>query len=345
MKSLCVFTLYSENGPSSQYRAYIFKSKFEKQFDVKFYNFWTDKYTRIYMYDKKKYLFHIVITYIFCFMRRLYQLYFIASKKDIIFFQKAVIPKVYFTFCSHLKKNGKKIVYDVDDAVYTYNKDNSSRIAFESDVVICGNATLQTFYSQYCDKCFIIPTVENTEEYIPYWNNTFNEKIIGWIGSKTTIDNLDLIIDSLNRLIKKHDDIKFYIISNDDKGYCEKIKNSKFIKWEKNTYKQYLAQFSIGVMPLKLTEMTKGKCGFKLVQYLNMKKPVIGSDVGVNKSIIGSCGIVISNQNDWENALESLLYNENLYNKFINNIDNDFLQRYSFDTVSNELIKLLIETI
>ena len=48
-KKLCVFTLYSEKGASSQYRTYIFKKELEKLYDVRWYSFWNDNYVTKYM--------------------------------------------------------------------------------------------------------------------------------------------------------------------------------------------------------------------------------------------------------------------------------------------------------
>ena len=72
------------------------------------------------------------------------------------------------------------------------------------------------------------------------------------------------------------------------------------------------------------TPYNRGKCGFKLVQYLNLNKPVIASDVGVNCSIVGHCGLIVDTQTSWGEALENLLFNEHFYNECLKNISNEF---------------------
>jgi len=342
MKSkLCVFTLYSEKGASSQYRAYIFKKQLEKKYRVKWFSFWNNNYVTKYMHNKKKYALLIAFQFVINIIKRLYQIYFIAPSCDVVFIQKAIIPKFKSTFLGRIKKKNIRIVFDVDDAVYTLSRDNTDRIAKMSSCVICGNNALKKHYRKYCDNCVVIPTVDNTNFYQPYWKDTYQNKIIGWIGSQTTINNFDLIVDALNEITHLHPEVKVMIISNTALDYTKKINNSYLKKWSSKTYMKDLSRITIGIMPLKDNEFTRGKCGFKLIQYLNMKKPVIGSGVGVNKDIIKGNGIVANSKEEWLAALETLLYNKHEYNRCIQNIENNFFEIYHFDNVLNQLFQVI----
>ena len=42
----------------------------------------------------------------------------------------------------------------------------------------------------------------------------------------------------------------------------------------------------IGIMPLPDNDFTRGKGGFKLIQYMSTAMPVIASAVGFNKQIV-----------------------------------------------------------
>lgn len=338
---LCVFTLYSEKGASSQYRAFIFKDALEKKYNVHWYNFWNDSYVTKYMHNKKKYALNIICQYFVSSLKRIYQLLFIAPKADVVFIQKATIPKIKTTFLKKMKSKNVRIVFDVDDAVYTLPKDNSEKIAEAADCVICGNETLKGHYQRYCKNCVVIPTVDNTNLYSLHWKDTFDKKIIGWIGSKTTIDNFDLIIDALNEISQRHSEVKIAIISNTALDYTNKIKNSYLIPWSAETYLKALSTFTIGIMPLKDNEFTRGKCGFKLIQYLNMKKPVIGSGVGVNGKIIEGNGIEANTTEEWVCAIETLLYDETAYRRYVSHIEEVFFQQYHFDIVANQIMNIL----
>lgn len=135
--------------------------------------------------------------------------------------------------------------------------------------------------------------------------------------------------------------MKIAIISNTALNYTDKINNSYLVPWKKETYIEEIGKFTIGIMPLKSNEFTAGKCGFKLIQYLNMKKPVIGSDVGVNKEIIGGNGIVANTEEEWIDAMEKLLFNENMYNKCVRHIENNFFVKYHFKKISERVIDII----
>ncbi|CAR42306.1 glycosyltransferase [Streptococcus uberis] len=340
-KKLSVLTLYTKEGASSNYRVLIFKEKFEENFEVQYSSFWNRGYSSKYMHNKKKYILQIIFSYFFSIIRRLWHLYFIIPKTDILLIQKAVIPKLKPTFLKHLKRKKIRIVFDVDDAIYLLKNDNSQEIAKNVDLIICGNDNLRTYYSQYNKNCVVLPTTDNTNKYKPYWDDTFNNKTIGWIGSRTTIKNLHEIVKPINQLVEKYPQVSFKIISNDALDFPKIIKNTKLIKWSSDTYLEDLSQLTVGIMPLKDDEFNRGKCGFKLIQYLNMKKPVVGSNVGVNGEIINNNGFVVNDIEDWFKNLETLLFNQEEYNNCQTNIENNFFSCYHFDIVSEKLIRYL----
>ena len=66
---------------------------------------------------------------------------------------------------------------------------------------------------------------------------------------------------------------------------------------------------TIGIMPLPDTPFTRGKCGYKLIQYMAAGRPVVASPVGVNQTIVqhGVNGYLAETGAEWEGALSALL--------------------------------------
>lgn len=141
---------------------------------------------------------------------------FIAPKCDVVFFQKCVIPYMKKYTFEKLHNSGCKVVFDVDDAVFIEDKDGTVNIAKHSDVVIVGNEMLGDFYKKHNCNVVVIPTVDYTPDYIAYNKDTFHNKILLWLGSAATVDNLDLIIEPINKLIDKHPEVKFKYICDAD---------------------------------------------------------------------------------------------------------------------------------
>ena len=341
MKKLTVFTLYTQEGASSNYRAFIYKDIFNDYYETNWYNFWPSQYITKYAYKKKKYAVAILAMYLFCVIRRVFQILFLASNSDVILIQKGMFPYLPINFIRFFKKKKIRVVFDVDDAIYCNKHDYSREISKKSDAVICGNKTLYDFYSQYNSNCSIIPTTDDTRKYKQYWKDTYDAKIIGWIGSSATIDNLEMIKKPLHRLFDKYNDLVFVYISDEKIDFGIDEERVRFVKWSKENYLQEISNFSVGIMPLFDSEINRGKCGFKLIQYLSMRKPVVGSPVGVNKKIISNYGECASTEDDWYKSLEEILYSREKYNLYIQNIDDYFFCEYGYDCVATRILKVL----
>ena len=72
-------------------------------------------------------------------------------------------------------------------------------------------------------------------------------------------------------------------------------------------------------MPLNDSPWEEGKCGFKILQYMGLKLPVVASPYGVNKMIIRDNvnGLIARNKNDWYEKIQLLKSDRILYDKFV----------------------------
>ena len=75
-----------------------------------------------------------------------------------------------------------------------------------------------------------------------------------------------------------------------------------------------IASFDIGIMPLPDDDWEKGKCAYKLIQYMACGLPVVASSVGMNREVVneGWNGFLANNFKEWCNALELLIQDEGL---------------------------------
>jgi len=277
----------------------------------------------------------------------------------ILFYDVVIVYREAFPFFTPvIEKNvrllSKKMIFDFDDAVYLKTKKwknwrdylrNPSlvkEICRISDFVIVGNKNLASYVLQYNDKVEIIPTVYKIDKICQSKSNEI--LIIGWIGSWNTLLNLELIMEPLKILSKKcrfklrligASNIKQILIPNVDIEYFE---------WNIKKEFDLLNNIDIGIMPLLNDEWEQGKCGFKLIQYLTLGKPVVASPVGENKYIVkhGINGFLAKDNNDWVNYLKVLLDNEKIRIQMGLNGSN-FIQssQYSFKATSNKLVGII----
>ncbi len=86
------------------------------------------------------------------------------------------------------------------------------------------------------------------------------------------------------------------------------------VKWYIENYRDHISSFQIGIMPLIDDEWSRGKCAFKLVQYMGMGLPVVASNVGANSSVVtdGVDGFLVSSQDEWVDRLGRLIESRRL---------------------------------
>lgn len=70
-------------------------------------------------------------------------------------------------------------------------------------------------------------------------------------------------------------------------------------------------------MPLTEDLWSKGKCGYKLIQYMACGLPVIASPVGVNKKLVknGVNGFLANSEEEWIEFLDLLIRDPELRSK------------------------------
>lgn len=216
----------------------------------------------------------------------------------------------------------KKIIYDFDDSIWVpamseYNRRFLSIRFFSKVRKICswshrvtvGNEFLKSYADQFSQSVMVLPTVVNTEEgHHCLQDQTVNFPAIGWTGSFSTLPYLNLVLPALIRLQEKYE-FTFYVIA--DKDPLLPLRNYSFIPWRRETETEDLLKFHIGLMPLTDDEITRGKCGFKAIQYMSLGMPALVSPVGVNTKIVtdGTDGYICYTEQDWEYRLSQLLEN------------------------------------
>jgi len=217
----------------------------------------------------------------------------------------------------------KKIIYDFDDAIWTTDRSTESTIVawikWRSKVrlicrwshkISCGNEYLSAYARQFNGQVVFNPTtIDTLNLHRPenYRRGSSPGVTIGWTGSHSTLKYLDGFGIILEKLKNRFPFVRFVIIA--DRPPLLSDDWVTFVPWSKDTEMEDLATFDIGIMPLPDDEWSKGKCGFKALQYMAMEIATVASPVGVNTSIIdhGVNGFLCKTETEWINTLEMLI--------------------------------------
>ena len=347
------FTNYSTIGPSSRYRIYNYIEKYEKNgIKCKYKYFWGDYYLKN-IITEKNYIarsLKLLFYYPFCVFRRFLSISLVLNY-DIIHIERDFcpgIPPIGEYIITRILN--KKMIYELDDAVYLTNipAGKTEEVMRLASGIIAGNEILAEYANRFNTNVLIIPTAIDTEKYYlekERIQKTEQTVTIGWIGTYTTLKYLDILKTVFEQLAKKYD-FKLNVICNNRLEWNNNIKLNN-IQWQLNFYIQELCKFDVGVMPLNDTEWEKGKCGFKLVQYMGVGLPIIASAVGVNKEIIthGENGFLANNEEEWYKYLEMLIVDKNLRKRMGEYGLNMVEKNYSINSNYSKLISFFTKII
>jgi glycosyltransferase involved in cell wall biosynthesis len=240
-----------------------------------------------------------------------------------------VIQKKLFSFMelAYIRQQSRKLIYDFDDAVMfkkgermdmnkpLRNKRFDRTIRF-CDHVIAGNQFLKEESRLVSDRISVLPTPVDIDKYIPIEKAGGKKGVtIGWLGSKSTIRYLKTLTPVFSELQSRFSDVHITVVSDRFEG-IEEITAIKKI-WREDEEVQDLQSFDIGIMPLPDDSWTKGKCGFKLLQYGAVGLPGICSPVGVNREIVldGINGFHANTHQEWFDRLNQLISSPELRNR------------------------------
>jgi hypothetical protein len=251
-----------------------------------------------------------------------------------------------------IRKKSRRLLYDLDDAVMyrptgeggesitrRYQFRNTAKCA---DWVIAGNAYLQAEVQRYHPRVSMIPTVLDHRGYTPKTDHGLENRVtIGWIGSRANLHYLAEVGPALDRLFDAHPKVQLKVVA--DAGMqMEKIPVIEK-RWSAQDEREDLRSFDIGIMPLLDDAWTRGKCGFKIIQYMATGLPVVCSPVGANKEILqgGITGFFATSDDEWQRNLSMLIENPALRARMGAAGRQRVEDRYSLQQSAPHLIDLL----
>ncbi|HYJ91721.1 MAG TPA: hypothetical protein VEV84_10455, partial [Pyrinomonadaceae bacterium] len=209
----------------------------------------------------------------------------IASRSaDITWFRRELIPERV----TLERFTGGHRVFDVDDAIWLLSKsDFSERIVAQCDAVIAGNAMLAEHYGKFGKPVWIVPTSIDTNAWSPASQQPKQAWNIGWIGTNSNLRFLESIEEPLAAFLNDHSDAILTVVCDKrPKFNLMPHDRWRFVKWSPENEVELVRGMGVGLMPLDDSDWSRGKCGFKMIQYMSVGKPVVVSPFGVNKEIL-----------------------------------------------------------
>lgn len=245
-----------------------------------------------------------------------------ARRYDLVWLEKEALPWLP-AWVERALLGGVPYAMDLDDAWYhRYGLHRSGLVrgllggklealAHGARLVVAGNGHLADWArASGAGDVLVLPTVIDLERYPPPPPPPDRPFTIGWMGSPSSAAYLDLVAPALAGLAGR---ARLLLVGAHGAQPATlpagiPVEHAPWTEEGEEGEAAMLARFDAGIMPLLDGPWERGKCGYKLIQYMAAGRPVVASPVGVNTTLVheGENGFLAADTAGWAAALHRL---------------------------------------
>jgi glycosyltransferase involved in cell wall biosynthesis len=236
-----------------------------------------------------------------------------------VWIEYEALPWLPYDFERWLYRSARPVIVDYDDAVFhRYDGHRSrlvrrlvgrkiDRIMAAATIVVAGNAYLADRAKRAgAKRVEIVPSVVDLARYAQKAEAPkHREFVIGWIGSRSTLPYLQTLETTIRTLAAQR---PVKVVNVGGTPWSPRGIDVRTMTWSEASEVNDMLAFDVGVMPLPDEPWARGKCGYKLIQYMACALPTVAAPVGVNAEIVvhGKTGFLATAPDEWLQALRAL---------------------------------------
>lgn len=251
------------------------------------------------------------------------------------------------------EKTRARVVMDIGDALWlpaarTPHLDEVLRMA---DAVTTDNEGTASYIVKQNPRCTVIPDCPQVDQYdarrgaVP---RATGKVVIGWVGSPSTLYNLFVVWEALERLFAKHDHLHLRLVGTGREVRFlppfERVRFSCVPRYDQAQLIDEVLAMDIGLFPLQAVQASEVRGVLKAAVYMSGEVPVIASPVGQVADVIreGENGLLARTSAEWEQHLESLIRDAGLRERLgkagLQTVRKQFTVPQSFQKLSSVLL-------
>lgn len=270
------------------------------------------------------------------------------------------LPYSYKVMILYLHWHNTEFIWDFDDDIISskefLRKDFDWFSNLASKIIVASEDNLEMIDSRYRYKAIVLPTTDR-DMYKLCSMDLLNRRVerlvsehrIIWVGSAISLPYLKRIMPAIEEYAKINNEVRVVMTVVCNKGLDYEPQNFvlRNVKWTRQVAIEEMMNSHIGLMPLEDSISLRRKGGFKLIQYLSIGLPIIGSPIGINDRIITSdVGIKasIEDHSAWTNGIKNILFSPEVYISYSNAAYKRWLKEYNYE-LNLESWNQIVETI
>lgn len=346
MKKILFLPKYPRMGASSRLRTYQFLPLWEEAgYGVRVTSFFNEGYLKDVYGGRRPGIWNVLG----CYLNRFWVLMG-AWRYDLVWVEKELFPYLPAWAEWLLAHLGPGYVVDYDDAVFhRYDTQGNylvrnllgrkiDKVMSSARTVFVGNEYLAKRAKEAGAKSVILlPTVIDPTR---YRKKESKESGKVWIGSPSTLKYVKDIQAELEKVCREANAGLLLVNGHDGFSFNGEL---RMIPWTEAGEVEAILQMDIGIMPLPDNEWERGKCAYKLIQYMACGLPVVASPVGMNVEVVrnGKNGFLAAGSAEWKEALLKLVRDASLRKRLgekgFELVQEQFTLRRNFEVMLEEV--------
>ncbi len=256
---------------------------------------------------------------------------------EVVIVHRELAPVMGAGLLRRLRARRARLVYNFDDAVHleapgrapllgSFRRpaERTAELCRHAGAVMAGNDYLADFArgvrggkaaegagEGQSAGVHVMPTVLDTDAFRP--NAGASDPAggevprVGWIGTHSTLPYLTELFPALARL-QARTPFRLVVICNRAPEPFTGL-DVEFVPWSAEGELEQVLSLDLGLYPLPDDPWTRGKCGFKAIQYMACGVPTIASPVGMLPQLVihGKTGCLAAGPEVWLDAAEHML--------------------------------------